>query len=247
MHKKQELSVSVCMASFNGQAFIEAQINSILPQLNKHDELVISDNSSTDGTWEILQKYHRKDNRIRLFKNNHPGVIGNFENAIAESQKELIFLCDQDDVWQPNKISVMKNYFQSHPQITVVVSDLIIVDNDFQTLIPSYQALRHTKPGFWHNLLRSSYIGAGMAFRKELKAVILPIPTNVPMHDMWIGLLADHQKGVAFIPEKLVFYRRHGLNTTEIQTTASKWQQFKWRWVAWRLVKKRITENKKNT
>lgn len=247
MHNNQGLSVSVCMATYNGRAFIEAQLDSILPQLTEQDELVVSDNSSTDGTWELLESYQKKDQRIQLFKNERPGVIGNFEYAISKGQNDLIFLSDQDDVWQPNKVSVMKKYFQTHPDITVIVSDLIIVDNDFQTLIPSYQALRHTKPGFWHNLLRSSYIGAGMAFRRELKDLILPIPSDVPMHDMWIGLLADHTKGVMFIPEQLVYYRRHGLNTTEIKTSASKVQQFQWRWKAWRLVRKRLSENKKNT
>ncbi|MEO1773020.1 glycosyltransferase family 2 protein [Candidatus Enterococcus ferrettii] len=245
MHEKHGLSVSVCMATYNGRAFIEAQLDSILPQLSKYDELVVSDNSSTDGTWELLQAYQKKDQRIQLFKNEQPGVIGNFEKAIRLGQKELIFLCDQDDLWQTNKIEVMRAYFQEHPEVTVVISDLIIVDNDFQILVPSYQAMRHTKPGFWHNLLRSSYIGAGMAFRKELKDLILPIPKEVPMHDMWIGLLADHTKGVAFIPNKLVYYRRHGLNTTEIKTTASKVQQFSWRWKAWQLVRKRLRENKK--
>lgn len=247
MHEKHALSVSVCMATYNGRAFVEEQLDSILPQLSEYDELVVSDNSSTDGTWELLLAYQKQDHRIQLFKNEKPGVIGNFEQAIKMGKKDLIFLCDQDDVWQNNKIEVMKSYFQNHPEKTVVVSDLIIVDNDFQTIVPSYQAMRHTKPGFWHNLLRSSYIGAGMAFRKELKSLILPIPAEVPMHDMWIGLLADYTKGVAFISDKLVYYRRHGLNTTEIKTTASKWQQFRWRWKAWRLVRERLRENKKNT
>jgi hypothetical protein len=85
-----------------------------------------------------------------------------------------------------------------------------------------------------------------MAFRSELKSIILPIPPDVPMHDMWIGLLADYYHGVQFIPDELVYYRRHGLNASEIKTTASRVQQFKWRWNALQLVRKRIKEIKKN-
>lgn len=245
MDRQSKGRISVCMATYNGRHFIEEQINSIFPQLSTDDELVISDDHSTDGTWEFLLDLQKQEPRIKLFRNEGQGLIANFANAIQQSQNPLIFLSDQDDVWVPDKVERTLPYFEKDPKVKVVVSDLIIVDNDFEILAPSYQAMRKTHQGFWHNLLRSSYIGAGMAFRAELKALILPIPSDVPMHDMWIGLLADYYQGVVFIPEQLVYYRRHGLNASEIKTTASKLQQFKWRWNAWQLVRKRIKENKK--
>lgn len=243
MNRQSNMQVSVCMATYNGRYFIEEQLNSIFPQLSAEDELIISDDHSTDGTWEFLLALAKRDPRIKLFQNDQQGLIKNFENAIKQSTKALIFLCDQDDVWHKDKVETTVRYF-ADPKIQVVVSDLIIVDNDFEVLVPSYQAMRHTRPGFWANLLKSSYIGAGMAFRSELKAVILPIPKDVPMHDMWIGLLADYHKGVKFISEPLVYYRRHGLNASEIETTASRMQQFKWRWDAFQLVRKRVKEIK---
>ncbi|GCF93937.1 alpha-L-Rha alpha-1,3-L-rhamnosyltransferase [Enterococcus florum] len=247
MERQRSLSVSICMATYNGAAFIEEQLNSILPQLNNEDELVVSDDASTDGTWELLKNRQMQDQRIKLYRNQGKGVISNFENAMRHCQNAVIFFSDQDDVWKENKIDVMIHYFEKNPEATVVVSDLIIVDNDFKILISSYQEMRKTKTGFWQNLLRSSYIGAGMAFRSDLKKLILPIPDDVPMHDMWIGLLADENKGVMFIPEKLVYYRRHGLNATEINTTASFMQQVKWRWNAWRLVRRRLKEVQKKS
>lgn len=244
MDRKSERRISVCMATYNGRHFIEEQLNSIFPQLSKEDELIISDDHSTDGTWEFLLELQASDSRIKLFQNQEQGLISNFANAISQSQNPIIFLSDQDDVWQADKVAKMLPFFEDS-QTQVVVSDLIIVDNDFNVLVPSYQQMRKTHRGFWHNLLKSSYIGAGMAFRSELKQVILPIPANVPMHDMWIGLLADYHHGVRFISEPLVYYRRHGLNASEIKTSASRLQQFKWRWNAFQLVRKRIKEIKK--
>ncbi|WP_288226192.1 glycosyltransferase [uncultured Enterococcus sp.] len=245
MQKQSKTRISVCMATYNGRHFIEEQLNSIFPQLSEQDELIISDDHSTDGTWEFLLDLAERDSRVQLFQNEGKGLIANFSNAIQRSKNAIIFLSDQDDVWHPDKVGKMLIHFEN-PKITAVVSDLIIVDNDFEVLVPSYQAMRHTHAGFWHNLVKSSYIGAGMAFRSELKSIILPIPPDVPMHDMWIGLLADYYHGVQFIPDELVYYRRHGLNASEIKTTASRVQQFKWRWNALQLVRKRIKEIKKN-
>ncbi|MGC3124436.1 glycosyltransferase family 2 protein, partial [Enterococcus faecalis] len=79
---------------------------------------------------------------------------------------------------------------------------------------PSYYKIPKVKPGFWRNAIKRGYIGAGMAFRQEMKNVILPIPPEVPMHDMWIGLLAARKKQTGFIKEPFVLYRRHGANVS---------------------------------
>lgn len=237
--EKNSYTVSVCMATYNGMVHISEQLESILQQLSTDDELVISDDHSTDGTWEYLKKLAANDHRIRLFQNPKTGVINNFEHAILQTKNELIFLSDQDDIWKENKVAVMSRYFAENSRIQVIVSDLVIINNQKEILVPSYQAMRKTRNGFWQNWLRSSYIGAAMAFRRELKEKILPIPATVPMHDMWIGLLADKKRQVMFIPEKLVYYRRHDHNVTEIKTTASRLQQLKWRKdILWLLFRK---------
>lgn len=244
MQEQSKRRISVCMATYNGRHFIEEQLNSIIPQLSTDDELIISDDHSTDGTWEFLLELQVKEPRVKLFQNDGQGLIANFSNAIKQSKNPIIFLCDQDDVWHLDKVKKTLPYFEE-PKTQAVISDLIIVDNDFEVIVPSYQQMRKTHSGFWHNLVKSSYIGAGMAFRSDLKPIILPIPADVPMHDMWIGLLGDYYGKVQFIPEQLVYYRRHGLNASEIKTTASRIQQFKWRWNALQLVRKRIKEIKK--
>ena len=99
--------VSVCMATKNGAKFIREQLDSILAQLDPSDEIIISDDASTDETISLIESYN--DNRIRLLKNKlSVGISRNFEISLNVSKGEFIFLADQDDVWAPNKVEVMK-------------------------------------------------------------------------------------------------------------------------------------------
>ncbi|MBO0439096.1 glycosyltransferase family 2 protein [Candidatus Enterococcus ikei] len=221
--------ISVCIATYNGEKYLEEQLNSILAQISVGDELIISDDGSVDATIAILKRYAAQDQRIKLFKGPGKGLIANFEFAITQSQGDFIFLADQDDVWLPEKVQTTLGFFQEHDEIDLVISDLVIVDEQLEVIEPSYFEYRKVKLGFLHNLVKNKYIGAGMAFRSRMKTKILPIPANVPMHDMWIGLIAAFRKKSALIPRKLTLYRRHNNNASEINTKSSFIQQLKWR------------------
>lgn len=221
--------ISVCLATYNGEKYLEEQLASILPQLGSDDELIISDDGSTDRTLAIIDGYADQDQRIKFFTGPGRGVIANFEFAVNQSQGEYIFLADQDDVWLPEKVQTTLAYFQTHRQIELVISDLVIVNEQLEVIEPSYFAYRHVKLGFFHNIVKNKYIGAGMAFRSSLKTRILPIPSKVPMHDMWIGLIAAYRNKSALITQPLTLYRRHSDNASEINTKASFFQQLKWR------------------
>lgn len=217
------------MATYNGERFLSEQLASILPQLTSSDELIISDDGSTDGTCRLLEEYAQKDYRIKLVNGPGKGVIANFENAIQQSKGEIIFLADQDDVWLPEKVTVIKNYFYTHPEINLVVADLVIVNTELTPIEPSYFAYRKVRKGFMKNIIRSGYIGAGMAFRSTLKEKVLPFPSTIPMHDMWIALISEWENKSAFIDEPLTLYRRHEDNVSEISTDSSFLQQLSWR------------------
>lgn len=218
------------MATYNGEKYLTEQLNSILPQLNADDELILSDDGSTDETLRIIRKFMDQDQRIKFFNGPGKGVIANFEFAIKQSTGAIIFLADQDDVWLPNKVQTIVAFFAEHSDIDLIVSDLTIVNESLDVIEKSYFDYRNVRLGVLHNILKNKYIGAGMAFRSTLKANILPIPTKVPMHDMWIGLLADYKKKSELIPQQLTLYRRHSQNASEIETKASFFQQFKWRY-----------------
>lgn len=232
--------ISVCIATYNGANYVTEQIESILPQLNEEDELLISDDGSTDGTRQIIEGYAATQKvNVQIFDGPQAGLVKNFESLIQKATGDLIFMADQDDVWLPNKVSEIKAFFEKHADAKVVVSDLIIVDEQLQEVAPSYFTFRQAKSGFFTNLIKSYYIGAGMAFRNEMKQQILPFPKKIPMHDMWIGLLGGNQ--TFLLHESLTMYRRHTNNQSEIATTSSFFQKLTWRsWIVSAIIKRKM-------
>ena len=206
--------VSICMATKNGALFIKEQIDSILPQLTAKDELIISDDHSVDDTIEIIKSYN--DSRISIFQNNGTGVVDNFENALAYAIGDQIFLADQDDIWAPNKIQSMVKYLEDYD---VVVCDCTIVDENLNPESISFFQMNKSNKGLLRNIIRNSYVGCCMAFNRTVLNKILPFPRNIPMHDLWIGLVAELHYSVYFLDESLVLHRRH---TTNASSTASQ-------------------------
>jgi glycosyltransferase involved in cell wall biosynthesis len=215
----------VCMATYNGERHVAAQLASIL-QSPRVDEVLVSDDGSTDRTLEIVRGF--TDPRVRLLAGPRAGVIRNFESLLGAARGEYIFLADQDDVWVPHKVDTMMAALQT---ADLVVSDCTVVDDDLRPLQPSFQALRHSGPGLLKNLARNGYLGCCMAFRRSVLERALPFPHPLPMHDWWIGLVAERVGTVHFLKEPLLQYRRHGGNasSTSEQSTASLGRQIAWR------------------
>jgi len=199
------MNVSVCIASYNGEKYIKEQIDSILPQLGSDDEIIISDDSSTDRTTEIIEKIN--DKRIILLKNQtfHSHVY-NFENAMKHAKGEYLFLADQDDIWLPNKVETMLNLLTTHD---LVVSDAIMVDDAIRVMHDSFFTFKHSSKGFTKNLYKNTYLGCCMGFNRHILEIALPFPRGINMHDWWIGLIGELYGRVYFSDEKLVKYRRH--------------------------------------
>jgi glycosyltransferase involved in cell wall biosynthesis len=216
--------ISVCLASFNGARFIGAQLASILasPQVG---ELLVSDDGSTDGTRDILAGV--RDPRLHLLQGPRRGVIANFEFLLRQAGGEQIFLADQDDVWLEGKVPAMSNALRD---ADLAVCDCSVVDAELNVLQPSFFAARGSGPGLLKNLWRNSFLGCCLAFRRSVLAGVLPFPAAVPMHDWWIGLQASRRGRVAFLPQRLVLYRRHDGNATEaLHSSASRLTQLRWR------------------
>lgn len=203
--------ISVCIATYNGEGYISEQLDSILKQLSLNDEIIISDDSSTDNTLEIIRSY--QDKRIRIFSNNKfHSPIFNFENALKQAKGDYIFLADQDDVWLPNKVGIMIKYLNNG--FDLVLSDGKIVDKDLNIISNSIYSLLDSKRGFIHNFIHNSYSGSRMAFTRELLNFVLPFPPKIAMHDIWIGLCAELYFKPLFISDKLILYRKHGDNVS---------------------------------
>ena len=217
--------ISVAMAACNGEAYLPEQLDSILPQLDENDEIVVSVDPSQDRTFEILFEYAARDPRIRVLEGPGAGVIRNVENALQNCSGQMIFLSDQDDVWMPDKVEKVSKALEHH---TLVLHDAEIVDAELTEMAPSFMKWRRSRKGVLANIRKNSYIGCCMAFRRELLDYVLPFPENLPMHDQWIGLVAEKHGSVRLLRVPLIQYRRHGANATK-QTHASPAQMLKWR------------------
>ena len=221
--------ISVCVATYNGEKFIREQIDSILCQLSSDDEIIVSDDGSTDGTIVIINCIG--DKRIRIIEGPRKhSPIFNFENALKEAKGDYIFLADQDDVWKTNKVEVCMKWLQKYD---CVVSDAEVTDSNLNPLYPSLYAIMQVRQGHIYNTVwKNGYTGCCMAFRRNILEASLPFPKDIPMHDIWIGNVAAYKYNVKFIPDKLILFRRHK-ETISCNGKGSKysiWQQMKFRW-----------------
>lgn len=206
--------VSVAMATYNGEKYIKEQIETILNNLDDKDELVISDDGSSDMTIEIINKIN--DKRIKLLEGPRKGLKKNFENAIKNTTGDVIFLSDQDDIWMENKVEKVLECFNNNNYI-LIQHDAVVVDENDKVIYESFAEHRKVKTGVIKNLIKNSYHGCCIAFRKELIKEILPIPDNVYLHDEWIGIVAELNGKTYFLDEKLIKYRRHSENTSSFK------------------------------
>jgi len=210
--EKQFQKVSVCLASYNGEKFIKEQLTSILKQLSSEDEIIVSDDGSTDNTIGIVKSF--EDPRIKIYHNEgEKGYTRNFENALRLSTGDVIFLSDQDDVWIEGKVKSVLKELENN---TLVVTDAEVVDGELKTIYKSHFEHSGVKPGFWNNFIKTRYIGACMAFRRELLSKAMPFPKNRELcaHDYWLVLVAEFYYKVSLVKVPFLKYRRHGGNAS---------------------------------
>lgn len=207
--------ISVCIATYNGEKYLKEQLDSILFQLDDEDEIIVSDDSSTDSTLEIVYSY--QDKRIRVFPNqNFHSPIYNFENAIKHAKGDYIFLADQDDIWLPHKIDSLLPHFVEND---LVLSNATVVDASLGVVKERFYKENPLK-GFITNLSFNPYTGCMLAINKNALKYILPFPSKIAMHDIWIGLCCEMFGKVYFIDENLILYRRHGANLSAASETS---------------------------
>jgi glycosyltransferase involved in cell wall biosynthesis len=219
------------MTSYNGETFIKEQIDSILCQLDMRDELIISDDGSSDKTFDVIKAlqdpriiFHRHkkiDNPYSGYYKTLFAIGRNVENAIKLAKGDYIFLADQDDIWLPDKVRLMLDTLQVYD---LAVSDCSIINHEGTILKQSYfdEYIRPSKH-ILRVIYKSSFHGCCMAFRKSLKSHILPFPTIPIGHDTWIGLVAIKNKfSIAFLAKQTLLYRVHNANVSTSDSFNSK-------------------------
>ncbi|WP_129715596.1 glycosyltransferase [Pedobacter sp. SYP-B3415] len=201
--------VSVCMPTYNGAQYLEAQVSSILIQLDNTDELIISDDGSIDDTLNVLLAFN--DSRIKLFHANTKSPIYNLENALKQAEGDIIILSDQDDVWLNGRVEEIKKALADSDMVVTngyIVNQKLVRDG--ATIFGKLQ----TNKRVINNLLRNTMVGCCMAFKKEVLQDVLPFPKKLPMHDQWIGMIGLLRYRVKLLDRPSILYRRHSSNAS---------------------------------
>lgn len=221
--------VSVAMGTRNGVRFIEAQLLSILDQSRSVDEIVVSDDASTDGTVERAEQLMNARRasgelvpRLIVLRNATAlGVTANFEQALRTARGDVVVLSDQDDIWRPDRVERALDVIAASPFVDLVASDARLVDEDgaplgaslFETLgVDAVLARRLGSDGAFDELVKRNMLtGATMAVTRSLVDRTTPFPASW-VHDEWLAIVAATTGGIAVLEERLIDYRQHGAN-----------------------------------
>lgn len=215
--------ISIAMATYNGEKFIEKQLKSILDQTLKVDEMVICDDCSSDNTVEIIKNFIEVNNisNWRLIVNDKSlGCSRNFFKAVKQCKGDLIFLADQDDIWENDKIEIMTNIMSERQDIYVLnCMNSFIDDNDNFMDIPQDRSGNILKSSLYNkpkNKKMYLWRGCCMVFRRELNGYIENIfdaEDRLVYYDTYVTMIAMALNGFYILDSNLVRYRLHGNNT----------------------------------
>ncbi len=220
------LKLSVVLCTYNGATFLSEQLESLLAQTRLPDEIVVGDDGSTDDTWSLLEAFvgRSRERGVVTLLVRHPanlGFVANFSEMIRSATGDLLFLCDQDDLWSPQKLATMEQCFLSDPELLLLCSNATLVGENgeslhhmlFEALELRPRELRKLHQGRAFDVLlrRSMATGATLGFRRVLVSLALPVGAGW-IHDEWLAIVAASCGRVDVLEEPLIDYRQHAQN-----------------------------------
>lgn len=237
------LSSSVVLCTYNGARFLQAQWRSLLAQTRHPDEIVVRDDASTDETAALLDPFCAQARAcgiaVRAVRNiANLGYVANFEAALRDAAGDVVWLCDQDDVWHPDKLAMQMTEFERRPQLLLLCGDARRVDaagrglprSLFEVLDVSAGERDRIRAGAGFGVLlrRSLATGATVALRRTLLADALPIPPGW-VHDEWLAIIAAALGGFDSLDSQLIDYRQHASNQIGMPERGfvAKWQDLR--------------------
>jgi glycosyltransferase involved in cell wall biosynthesis len=220
------MAVSVALCTYKGERYLAAQLDSILAQTRLPQELVVFDDASPDDTWALLESYAPRIRatgiRLAMHRNvANLGYVGNFEQALKATIGEVVFLCDQDDIWHTTKIERFMPEFERRKELMVLHSDARLVDGDgndmrcglFEALEVTREELDaiHAGRAFEVLVRRNMVTGATMAVRRKVFEQAPVVPRGW-IHDEWLAMIATFMGTVDCLEAPSIDYRQHGGN-----------------------------------
>lgn len=217
------MKVDVVLCTFNGERFLAAQLESIERQTRQPERVRVFDDGSTDGTLAILAEFQSRLPLDVLVNASRLGASQNFSQALARADADVVFLCDQDDVWRPDKVATQLELLDGRPRGLLACSDAGLIGADGAPLggrvlsrLGAPNAAGWDAGDLHAALLRRNLVtGATCAVRRDLLTLALPVPTGV-WHDEWLALVAASCDGIVWADCPLIDYRLHGGNTAGV-------------------------------
>lgn len=213
-----EVHVSIAMCTYNGESYVQQQLESFVRQSRRPDELVVCDDDSNDATVAILEAFRQSAPfDVHIHRNSERlGYVRNFESAITQCRGDIIFLSDQDDVWLDKKLERTLEVFARDRHYLVVINDAEIRDTE---LAPTgLTKIGQTRSG--GSTLKNFVTGCCTSFRARLRDVVLPIPADSHTHDSWINRVGDLLSARVVVEEVLQYLRRHDANASNQRSSS---------------------------
>lgn len=215
--------INILIATYNGEAYLAEQINSIVVQTHKSWNILIHDDNSTDNTLKIIYEFVEKyPFKIKLIddEKSFASSLANFSFLLEQSHANYIMFCDQDDIWEKDKVEKTLAKMQSMEKVyndapLLVHTDLKVVDEKLNTLHDSFWRHEHILPQYnslSRLLVQNTITGCTMMINRKLAEISLPVPKDAMMHDWWIGLVASNFGKIGYIKETTIQYRQHSQN-----------------------------------
>lgn len=207
------MKISIAMATYNGAQYLHEQLQSFIDQTRQPDELIITDDCSTDETEVIVRQFAKiAPFNVEFYRNEkNLGYCGNFNAALMKTAGDLVFLSDQDDVWFPEKIEHMVRVAERNPEALVVMNDAALTDGELNEV-------GLTKVGQIRDAglpLEIFVMGCCCALRRELLDLCMPIPEGYRAHDSWLVRISDGLDAKVVDARVLQYYRRHESNESQ--------------------------------
>jgi glycosyltransferase involved in cell wall biosynthesis len=226
INSNNDLKVQVLLSTYNGEAYIKAQLDSILNQSYSNISILIRDDGSHDNTREILKEYKNNHAKIEYYEGDNIGVVNSFFNLINNADKNASFyaLADQDDIWLKDKILIAINKINdiNLDLPLLYCSDFTLVNKELQILKNQIPKIKVT-PSFGNALVENKATGCTCVFNKKLINILQgKQPEYLIMHDWWIYLVANCFGNVLFDNESNILYRQHGNNAVGAANTILK-------------------------
>jgi len=211
-----KLTVSAVMAEYNSEVYIGQAIDSIISQLDSNDELIILDDGSTDGTKNIVLEYQTKYKNIRFYTNQkNYGVDYTMNRLFDLSAKDLIVVCDSDDISLPNRIEVVRKFFEENKDSDFLYHNAFVIDAKNNIISNSFFKIFHQKYNLIYNILYSTYYGTCFCFRRSFylqnKIKFVRLIKLYPW-DRVLGFMSRKKHSLKFLDSNLLKYRRYQNN-----------------------------------